>query len=97
MTKRAATLGELQELHSLIAKSLNQRIEQDIKDNIPTDAATLGAAIKFLKDNSVTADPADADDLGALRDKLAKQAKERRERGSNVVALATADLQQMEA
>lgn len=97
MTKRAATLGELQELHRLIARSLNQRIEQDIADNIPTDAATLGAAIKFLKDNSVTADPADADDLGALRDKLAKQAKERRERGSNVVALASADLQQMEA
>ena len=97
MTKRAATLGELQELHRLIAKSLNQRIEQDIEDNIPTDAATLGAAIKFLKDNSVTADPADADDLGALRDKLAKQVKERRERGSNVVALASADLQQMEA
>lgn len=97
MTKRAATLGELQELHRLIAKSLNQRIEQDIEDNIPTDAATLGAAIKFLKDNAVTADPADADDLGALRDKLAKQAKERRERGSNVVALASADLQQMEA
>lgn len=97
MTKRAATLGELQELHRLIARSLNQRIEQDIEDNIPTDAATLGAAIKFLKDNSVTADPADADDLGALRDKLAKQAKERRERGSNVVALATSDLKAMEA
>lgn len=97
MTKRAATLGELQELHRLIARSLNQRIEQDIEDNIPTDAATLGAAIKFLKDNSVTADPADADDLGALREKLAKQAKERRERGSNVVALATSDLQQLEA
>lgn len=97
MTKRAATLGELQELHRLIAKSLNQRIEQDIEDNIPTDAATLGAAIKFLKDNAVTADPADADDLGALRDKLAKQAKERRERGSNVVALAAADLKAMEA
>ena len=97
MTKRAATLGELQELHRLIAKSLNQRIEQDIEDNIPTDAATLGAAIKFLKDNAVTADPADADDLGALREKLAKQVKERRERGSNVVALATSDLQQMEA
>ena len=97
MTKRAATLGELQELHRLIAQSLNQRIEQDILDNIPTDAATLGAAIKFLKDNAVTADPADADDLGALREKLAKQAKERRERGSNIVALATSNLQQMEA
>lgn len=97
MTKRAATLGELQELHRLIAKSLNMRIEQDIVDNIPTDAATLGAAIKFLKDNAVTADPADADDLGALRDKLAKQAKERRERGSNVVALAASDLKEMQA
>lgn len=94
---KAASLGELQELHSLVARSLNQRITMDMRDEIPTDAATLGAAIKFLKDNSVTADPADADDLGALRDKLAKQAKERRERGSNVVALASADLQQMEA
>ena len=95
MTKRAATLGELQELHRLIAKSLNQRIEQDIEDNIPTDAATLGAAIKFLKDNAVTADPADSDDLSKLRDKLADQAKRRRT-GSNVVALATADLEAMQ-
>ena len=94
---KASSVAELSALHQLITKSLTQRIEQDIEDNIPTDAATLGAAIKFLKDNSVTADPADADDLGALRDKLAKQAKERRERGSNVVALASADLQQMEA
>ena len=97
MATKASSTAELSALHRLVTKSLTQRIEQDIEDNIPTDAATLGAAIKFLKDNSVTADPADADDLGALRDKLAKQAKERRERGSNVVALATADLQQMEA
>ena len=95
MAKQAATLVELQELHRLIAQSLNQRISQDIDDNIPTDAATLGAAIKFLKDNAVTADPADSDDLGKLRDKLADQAKRRRT-GSNVVALATADLEAMQ-
>jgi len=95
MAKQAATLGELQELHRLIAQSLNQRISQDIDDNIPTDAATLGAAIKFLKDNAVTADPADSDDLSKLRDKLADQAKRRRT-GSNVVALATADLEAMQ-
>lgn len=95
MTKRAATLGELQELHRLIAKSLNQRIEQDIEDNIPTDAATLGAAIKFLKDNNVTADPADADDLSQLRDKLKEQSAQRRRKVGNVVALATADLEQL--
>ena len=56
---KATPLAELQELHQLVAKSLNTRISQDMEDNLPTDAATLGAAIKFLKDNSVTADPAD--------------------------------------
>lgn len=92
---KASTVGELNELHVLIAKSLKQRIEQDIEDNIPTDAATLGAAIKFLKDNNVTADPADADDLSQLRDKLKEQSAQRRRKVGNVVALATADLEQL--
>jgi len=94
---KATSLAELQELHKLVAKSLNQRIQQDIEDNIPTDAATLGVAIKFLKDNAVTAYISDQDDLGDLRDKLAAQAKARREKASNVVELATRDLQVMEA
>ena len=92
---KATSVGELNELHTLIAKSLKQRIEQDIEDNIPTDAATLGAAIKFLKDNNVTADPADADDLSQLRDKLKEQSAQRRRKVGNVVALATADLEQL--
>lgn len=94
---KASSLAELQELHKLIAQSLNKRISEDIQDNIPTDAATLGAAIKFLKDNGVTADPADADDLGALRDKLKEQAAQRKARAGNVIALAAADLKAMEA
>lgn len=96
MAKKAATLSELQELHSLIAQSLNKRITQDMEDEIPTDAATLGAAIKFLKDNNVSADPADADDLSALRDNLRKQSEARKQRRSNVVELATGDLQVMQ-
>lgn len=92
---KASTVSELNELHALIAKSLTQRIEQDIQDNIPTDAATLGAAIKFLKDNNVTADPADADDLSELRDKLREQSAQRRKKVGNVVALASADLEQL--
>ena len=95
MTK-AASLADLQDLHSLIARSLNQRISQDMEDGLPTDAATLGAAIKFLKDNNVSADPADADDLSALRDKLKQQAEQRRAGRSNVVQLATQDLKVME-
>ena len=96
---KAASLADLQELHSLIARSLNQRITQDMEDGLPTDAATLGAAIKFLKDNNVSADPADADDLSALRDKLkqqAEQAEQRRAGRSKVVQLATQDLKVME-
>lgn len=89
---KAASLADLQDLHSLIARSLNQRISQDMEDGLPTDAATLGAAIKFLKDNNVSADPADADDLSALRDKLKQQAEQRRAGRSNVVQLATQDL-----
>ena len=91
-TKQSATMGELQALHKMVAKSLKNRIEQDIDDNIPTDAATLGAAIKFLKDNSVTADPANSDDLNELRDKLKEQAATRRKRTANVVSLVNADI-----
>ena len=93
---KAASLADLQELHSLIARSLNQRITLDMENGLPTDAATLGAAIKFLKDNNVSADPADADDLSALRDKLKQQAEQRRAGRSNVVQLATRDLKLME-
>jgi len=93
---KAASLAELEGLHKLIAQSLSERIKQDMDDGLPTDAATLGAAIKFLKDNNVSADPADADDLSALRDKLREQAEARRANRGNVVQLATADLKVME-
>lgn len=88
---KAASLDALQDLHALVAKSLHDRIEQDMEDSLPTDAATLGAAIKFLKDNNVSADPADSDDLSKLRDKLTAQANQRR---NNVLSLAKGDLKQ---
>jgi len=93
---KAASLGDLQELHALIARSLNKRIKQDMEDELPTDAATLGAAIKFLKDNNVSADPADSDDLSELRENLRKQAEQRRAGRSNVLQLAQNDLKVME-
>ena len=90
----AATLKELQELHRMVAKSLSTRISQDMEDQLPTDAATLGAAIKFLKDNNVSADPADAEDLDGLRAKLTQQMQERRTRGASAVSAAMTDLMQ---
>lgn len=88
----AATLKELQELHKMIAKSLTQRISQDMEDSLPTDAATLGAAIKFLKDNNVSADPADSEDLSDLKDQLTKQQEERKKRRSEALTQAQGNM-----
>ncbi|HVH93227.1 MAG TPA: hypothetical protein VM783_17820 [Candidatus Acidoferrum sp.] len=93
---KAASVGDLQDLHSIVARSLSETIRLNMQDGLPTDAATLGAAIKFLKDNSISADPADSDDLSELRDRLAKQQAERRASRSNVVQLASSDLKVME-
>lgn len=87
-------LEDLQALLGLVTKSLTTRIQQDMEDQIPTDAATLGAAIKLLKDNNVSADPADKDDLNKLRDKMKEQADARKSRGGNVLSLARGDLKQ---
>lgn len=89
-----ATIMELQALQDLIVKSLNKRIEQDLEDDIPTDAATLGVAIKLLKDNNVSADPADAGELSSLREKLAEQNRQRAQRRGNVIQMADHDLKQ---
>lgn len=89
-----ATLADLQELQRLMVQGLKQRMQQDIEDNIPTDAATYGVMAKLLKDNNVMVDPADADDLTALRDKLAAQSKARRLKSSNVVSLIREEMAQ---
>lgn len=91
---QAAPVAELHTLHRLVARSLTERIRQDMEDKLPTDAATIGAAIKFLKDNNVSADPADSEDLGGLREALAEARAKRAQNRSNVVSLAGADLKQ---
>lgn len=94
---KAADIDMLQLLHNLQAQSMIKRLQEDLADGIPTDAATLGAISKFLKDNEVTADPADSDDLAALRDKLKQQSAERRARSGNVIALIQEEDQYKEA
>lgn len=89
---KPSTVAELGRLHRLITQSFTKRIEDDIADGIPTDAATLGAAVKFLKDNACTADPADSDDLSKLRDKLKEQATARIKKTGSVLALVQEDM-----
>lgn len=93
----ASSRKDLDDLHKLITRSFTQRIEQDLSDNIPTDAATLSGAVKFLKDNAITADPAAQDDLAELRDKLKVVAEQRRKSNGSLLTLAKADQAAMEA
>lgn len=88
----AASRKELEELHRMIAASFTQRIKQDNEDGIPTDAATLSSAVKFLKDNNVSADPAEQDDLNELQSLLAQKARERRERSGKTIELVKQDI-----
>lgn len=90
----ASSRKDLEELHSLVARSYKTRIVQDLDDNIPTDAATLSGAVKFLKDNAITADPADQDDLSELRSALVETAKRRKDRANNVLSIVQDDLKE---
>lgn len=82
MARKSGSLTELEELHALVTRSYTTRIEMDLRDEIPTDAATLSGAAKFLKDNAITADPADKADLKGLQAQLKAAALEREQRGS---------------
>jgi hypothetical protein len=93
----ATSMKDLEALHKLITKSYTDRIQQDLDDNIPTDAATLSGAVKLLKDNAVTADPASTDDLSDLRDKLKEAAETRRKKVGSVMSLVESDMKAMEA
>jgi hypothetical protein len=90
----ASSRKDLEALHALITQSFTQRIEADMADGIPTDAATLSGAVKFLKDNAVTADPADQDDLSELRDKMKEAALQRKAKAKGVLALVKDDLKE---
>lgn len=88
----AASTASLQELHRKLTDQFNQTLDRDIRDDMPTDAATLSVISNFLKNNNITCDPADADTTTALREKFTEQRaardKKREESRNNVLALA---------
>jgi transcriptional regulator with PAS, ATPase and Fis domain len=82
-----STEQELSELHGAVAKVLRRQIEEEItvtdeEGNTQllntASPATLGVAIKFLKDNNITASIEDDENLGELDELL----KAKREKGS---------------
>jgi len=80
----AAHKSELNKLHALVAKALSEGIERDLGDKF-VNPALVGAAIKFLKDNEISADVKTDDDLSTLRTKLVAAAEARREAGQRIL------------
>lgn len=83
----AASTASLLELHAKLAKQLDATLDRDIKDDMPTDAATLSVISNFLKNNNITCDPAEKDTTSALAEKFKEQAKVREERKQKSLAL----------
>lgn len=98
MARKAGSIAELEDLHALVTKAYATRISQDLDDDIPTDAATLSGAAKFLKDNAITADPAEKEDLKGLQAQLKAAAEQRSIKAagsrSNILDLVRKDEQE---
>ena len=81
-----STEHELSELHGTIARVLRSQLEETVtftdengieKEVATATPATLGVAIKFLKDNDITASIADDENLNELDDLLKKKREKR--------------------
>lgn len=78
MAKNAASEGALGELHATVAKVLTNAIQSE-----EVNAAMLGAAITFLKNNNITANAEHNAELGELARALADKRKAGKERLSD--------------
>lgn len=77
------TTEQLGDLHGVIARELIRRIEAN-----EASAADIGAAIKFLKDNEITADVNTNNHLKGLQEQLVERAKRREARRLHLVGEA---------
>lgn len=72
MSKPAA-YGKMASLHAKLAEVMEDMLDDALKaDGLPLDAASIGTISKFLKDNEITCDPADKEDMQALREKFSR-------------------------
>lgn len=72
MSKPAA-YGRMASLHAKLAEVMEEMLDDALRsDGLPLDAASIGTISKFLKDNEITCDPADKEDMNALREKFSR-------------------------
>lgn len=69
-TKGTASLELMAELHAMLTETFIDDLRWYRDQGIPVPAAEKAATAKFLKDNAITCDPADAADIEALRKEL---------------------------
>lgn len=69
-----ATKESLSDLHGVIAEQLTERLKSGL-----WAASDVAAAIKFLKDNDITADPGENKALADMKAELVARAKARGE------------------
>jgi hypothetical protein len=88
----AAKQSALGELHEFLAEQMLLEMKWYRDNEIPVPAADKAAIAKFLKDNSVTCDPADTDDLEKLRNEFQEARKTRQNKALESVKLADSDI-----
>lgn len=82
-----ATKDELGALHRLVTKAYIGEIQTCLDEEVMVTPALLSGAAKFLKDNEITADPADKKDLRDLQSRLKDAAAGRDAKRSNVLQM----------
>lgn len=87
----AAKLTRMQALHEALADQMIFELNWYKEQEIPVPAADKAAIAKFLKDNAITCDPADADDIKKLRDAFNEQSQ-RRMNAAKAVQLSEQEL-----
>lgn len=94
LTSRVATGAATEEvmgtLHGTVARVLTAAISSE-----DVNAALLGAAITFLKNNNITASPSNNKDLAALKTELGKK-RQRKELTSRSLKEAADTFEQMQ-
>lgn len=89
----AAKLTRMQALHEALADQMIFELNWYKEQEIPVPAADKAAIAKFLKDNAITCDPADADDIAQLRAAFQEQS-ERRMSAAKAIQLSEDDLKE---
>jgi hypothetical protein len=73
-----ASLELMASLHAMLTETFIDDLRWYREQGIPVPAAEKAATAKFLKDNAITCDPADAADIEALRQELTASLSEKR-------------------